>query len=77
MELNNPRRLRYLHFCIPDHDVLPDLDLMSLIDELRHLLAAGEVLYLHCFGGHGRTGTVACALLQAVLGKRHKTPWKL
>ena len=35
---------------------------------LRRRLLDGEVIYLHCRGGHGRTGTVAIPLLASVFG---------
>lgn len=58
----NPE-LRVREQPIPDQEVIED----SLIEELLVLLlesfAAGEIIYVHCRGGHGRTGTVCCLLL--------------
>eukprot|EP00746_Dinoflagellata_sp_MGD_P105183 gnl/MRDRNA2_/MRDRNA2_43740_c0_seq1.p1 gnl/MRDRNA2_/MRDRNA2_43740_c0~~gnl/MRDRNA2_/MRDRNA2_43740_c0_seq1.p1 ORF type:complete len:743 (+),score=141.05 gnl/MRDRNA2_/MRDRNA2_43740_c0_seq1:95-2323(+) len=51
---------------IPDQDVIDDALVGTLICQLVHRLEQGEVLYVHCRGGHGRTGTV-CALLLARL----------
>ena len=31
--------------------------------ELKRRVVAGEVIYIHCRGGHGRTGTVAIPLI--------------
>jgi len=45
----------------PDDDILEDL-VCVLLDDVK----AGRVLYVHCWGGHGRTGIVA-ALTLAVL----------
>ncbi len=36
-----------------------------ILENLRQALSQGEVIYLHCFGGIGRTGTVAgCYLVE-------------
>jgi hypothetical protein len=50
---------------IADQDV-PDPDGMrAILDALGAALADGRVVYLHCFGGIGRTGTVAgCWLVE-------------
>ena len=47
---------------IVDQQVTADDLVSELVDDLLQRLAAGRVLYVHCRGGHGRTGTV-CALL--------------
>ncbi len=39
-----------------------------LLDELAARLLRGERLYVHCWGGRGRTGTVAACLLAKVYG---------
>lgn len=51
---------------IPDQEVIEDELVDMLISELIKRLEDGEILYVHCRGGHGRTGTV-CALLLARL----------
>ena len=36
----------------------------EILDEIDSLLGRGEVVYVHCWGGVGRTGTVvACHLI--------------
>jgi hypothetical protein len=44
----------------------PERRLMRrILDTIDASLAAGEPLYVHCWGGHGRTGTtVACYLIR-------------
>ena len=37
--------------------------MVELVIKLEEMLFRGEVVYLHCFGGHGRAGTVAAILL--------------
>lgn len=50
---------------IRDMDV-PDLATMrNILDHLAERLAAGRTVYVHCWGGIGRTGTVvACHLME-------------
>jgi len=49
---------RHRRFPIPDMGT-PDPSQMHAIQEsLAHYLAQGETVYVHCFGGIGRTGTV-------------------
>ena len=42
--------------------------LERLLVELEARLAAGEKLYIHCWGGRGRAGTVGSCLLARVYG---------
>ena len=58
----------FLHFGIADFDAPQPAELETLVLELRRRLLDGEVIYLHCRGGHGRTGTVAIPLLVSILG---------
>lgn len=41
---------------------------LQLAAQLAARLARGEVMYLHCWGGHGRTGTVVCIMLHLMYG---------
>jgi len=72
-----PHPISFLHFPIPDLDVVEDQDMLALIDQLTDLLKKGRSLYVHCYGGHGRTGTVLLHLLSATLGQDMKTSMKL
>ncbi|KAJ1447309.1 protein-tyrosine phosphatase-like protein [Pelagophyceae sp. CCMP2097] len=60
---------RFVRFPIEDLRPAPSL---KWLDETVCLLAervlAGEVLYVHCFAGRGRTGLVAACLLGALYG---------
>lgn len=40
--------------------------------DLKQRLAAGERLYIHCWGGRGRAGTVGACLLAAAYGLSEK-----
>lgn len=52
-------------FPIPDNSVIDDSGYDRILDHIRQELAAGRVVYVHCWGGKGRTGTVVGAWLIA------------
>lgn len=43
---------------IRDMDVPTRSHMARILDEMDAALAAGKPVYVHCWGGHGRTGTV-------------------
>jgi ADP-ribosyl-[dinitrogen reductase] hydrolase len=44
---------------IPDQDVPPPSRMTQILDVIDDAVARGRTVYLHCWGGVGRTGTVA------------------
>lgn len=62
--------LRLLHLPIVDLDCTSDDDVLDLAAHLTQLIASEgrEVIYVHCWGGHGRTGTVVAILLSLYYG---------
>jgi hypothetical protein len=58
--LTVPRRSRY---AIPDTSVIDDGGYDRILGHIRDELDAGRVVYVHCWGGKGRTGTVIGAWL--------------
>lgn len=55
--------IEFFHFPIIDLDIPRPEVLEAALKELECLLEAGRTIYLHCWGGRGRAGTVACTLL--------------
>ena len=53
---------------IKDCNVTKDEDILAFVDQAITLLQSGERVYLHCWGGHGRAGTVNCLILCRVYG---------
>lgn len=43
---------------IPDTGVPSEAEMREILDRIDSELDRGEVVYVHCWGGHGRTGTV-------------------
>ena len=61
------KQIKYIHFPIRDHGTPPDdIQLAALLTRILEKLHKGHKLYIHCLGGHGRTGTLAGCLLAAI-----------
>ncbi|KFM23858.1 hypothetical protein F751_6826 [Auxenochlorella protothecoides] len=56
-------KLDFLHLPILDGNVTTDTAMSRLVDDCCLRLLRGERLYVHCWGGHGRTGTVIATML--------------
>jgi len=46
-------------FPIPDKGIVPRTSIKMILDFIDQNLSDGVTVYLHCWGGHGRTGLVA------------------
>ncbi len=58
-------RVTHRRLSIRDLDVPTPAHMAAILRTLAHALAAGEQVYVHCWGGIGRTGTVvACHLIE-------------
>eukprot|EP00049_Salpingoeca_infusionum_P019972 m.363349 g.363349 ORF g.363349 m.363349 type:complete len:394 (+) comp22106_c0_seq1:62-1243(+) len=60
----------FLHMPIDDFSVAPLQAIMDFLEHLVQLMLQGHTIYLHCFGGHGRTGTVA-SMMVSLLGQHN------
>jgi len=54
---------RFIHKKIKDMNVGDDGDILEVGDEVVRRLKNGEHVYLHCAGGHGRTGGYTAIIL--------------
>ena len=54
---------RFIHKKIKDMNVGDDADLLQVACEVVERLRKGENVYLHCAGGHGRTGGYTAIIL--------------
>ena len=57
------RAADFMHFRIEDFEPPDQQTLEKVVLELKRRVVAGEVIYIHCRGGHGRTGTVVIPLI--------------
>ena len=60
--------LSFVHFPIRDCGITDDGRVLELARLLVKAIAEGECIYLHCWGGHGRTGTLVCIMLHLMYG---------
>ncbi len=59
------RQINYYHFPILDRGLPSHPGMIAILDTLDKVLANGQKVYLHCWGGVGRTGTtVGCYLVR-------------
>jgi hypothetical protein len=50
--------VQHLRMAIRDAATPSEAEMVAILDAIDAQLAAGEVVYVHCYGGIGRTGTV-------------------
>jgi hypothetical protein len=61
----NDMSVQYYRFPIGDFGLPSAAQMMAILDQIDENLEAGHRLYLHCWGGIGRTGTtVGCYLVR-------------
>eukprot|EP01039_Chlorochromonas_danica_P003487 gene3487-3820_t len=64
----NEESLSFVHCPIVDCGVTDDSKVLRLAEELVADISRGQVIYIHCWGGHGRTGTVVSIMLHLMYG---------
>lgn len=69
VDINN---LSFDHCPIIDCGITDDSKVLDLARKLVFEISRGEVIYLHCWGGHGRTGTVVSIMLHLMYGVSSK-----
>lgn len=74
-ETGNPKitqqKIDFLHLPIIDGNVTTDSAMNRLVEDCIERVLKGEKLYIHCWGGHGRTGT----LVAIMLGRLYNLPY--
>jgi len=62
------RKIDFLHLPIDDGGVTSDAAMDKLAEDCIARVRRGERLYIHCWGGHGRTGTLVAVMLGRIYG---------
>ncbi|GLI65617.1 hypothetical protein VaNZ11_009183, partial [Volvox africanus] len=62
------QKIDFLHLPIIDGNVTTDSAMNRLAEDCMERILRGERLYIHCWGGHGRTGTLVAILLGRLYG---------
>jgi len=60
--------ITFKHYPIKDMRTILDSETLQAAREVIDLLKAGKKVYLHCWGGHGRTGVIVCIVLCELCG---------
>jgi len=58
----------FIHLPIPDMSVAEKKRVIEVCENIVERLHRGEKLYVHCSGGHGRSGTIAAISLCMIYG---------
>jgi len=58
-----PDEIHFKHFPIADLKTISDAETLQIAKAVANDLDNGKVVYLHCWGGHGRTGVIVCIIL--------------
>ena len=65
-------KIKFIHFMIEDFGIQSNEATNEFVQMLTNLVWKGEILYIHCLGGHGRTGTISVPLLISLYGLSEK-----
>ena len=60
--------VKFFKLGIKDCNITDDNSILDFAKQVVKFLCQGEKVYLHCWGGHGRAGTVYCLVLQILYG---------
>ncbi len=68
LEKDGSKTLEMLHVAIKDCSITMDKLVQDLAEDVCLRLCKNEVIYVHCWGGHGRTGTLVAIVLGMIFG---------
>lgn len=64
--------VEYIHLPVPDFHAPQILELYHIVKWIKEKISQGKKVLIHCYGGLGRSGTVAAAYL---MYSRNMAPW--
>jgi len=62
----DPSSIIFEHCPIVDCKITNDETVIILAKKIVKMMEEGRKIYLHCWGGHGRTGTLVCIILHLI-----------
>lgn len=65
----NHKGIEYLHYPTKDLYILPDKEIIKIANKIVTKINQGNKVYIHCYGGHGRTGTLTGIVLHFLYPK--------
>eukprot|EP01130_Rhizamoeba_saxonica_P004341 TRINITY_DN1777_c0_g1_i1.p1 TRINITY_DN1777_c0_g1~~TRINITY_DN1777_c0_g1_i1.p1 ORF type:complete len:317 (-),score=64.03 TRINITY_DN1777_c0_g1_i1:57-1007(-) len=65
---NREVSMRFVFFPVPDFQIAKEEHILRLVQFLKRELLHGETIYMHCLGGHGRTGLICITLIASLYG---------
>lgn len=71
------KKVTFIHFPIDDFSTAEEQSTIQFVNELANRVRQGRKMYIHCQGGHGRTGLIAISLFIALYGVGHEEAHKL
>eukprot|EP01038_Epipyxis_sp_PR26KG_P009490 gene9490-12785_t len=67
-DIADEQDISFDHCPIEDCGITVDGRVLELCKKLVREISEGEIMYIHCWGGHGRTGTVVSIMLHLMYG---------
>jgi len=63
-----PKDISFEHCPIKDLKTISDYVTLEIAKKVVRALEDGDIVYVHCWGGHGRTGIIICLVLHLMFG---------
>jgi predicted NAD-dependent protein-ADP-ribosyltransferase YbiA (DUF1768 family)/protein-tyrosine phosphatase len=64
--LKHPTSIQYFNFPITDKKIISDPETNKIVEIITSNIKKGKIVYVHCLGGHGRSGTVIGLVLHNI-----------
>jgi N-glycosidase YbiA len=74
-DMNVPN-IEFYNYPIPDNDIVDDDIVLEIIANINKFLDKERNIYIHCYGGKGRTGTIMAVFIGKTFGQSGKEAMK-
>ena len=62
-DIKNHKEVKYLHYPIKDMYIIPDKEIIKISHKIISEINNRKKVYIHCYGGHGRSGVLVGVIL--------------